>query len=32
MDAVPAASGCLFDGDEFGRPGSVCPLTAGHGV
>ena len=25
----PAASGCLFDGDESGRPGSVCPLAAG---
>ena len=28
----PAASGRLFDGDEFGRPGSLCPLAAGHGV
>ena len=28
----PAASGRLFDGDEFGPPGSVCPLAAGHDV
>ena len=28
----PAASCCLFDGDESGRPGSVCPLTAGHSI
>ena len=24
--------GCLFDGNEFGCPRSVCPLTAGHGI
>ena len=28
----PAASGRLFDGDESGRPGPVCPLVAGHSV
>ena len=28
----PAAAGCLFDGDESERPGSVCPLVAGHGI
>ena len=28
----PSASGRLFDADEYGRPGSVCPLAAGHGV